>query len=163
MPNLRCAIGRASFWICASPRQLTFPFCCKISLITTLRRLVINVKDNDKPEDRQGAVYKIKCCDCQVNYNFMKTAETSARDGLNTNDRTHMLSKRQSLPTTTVLFRTTFPRKIMLNLLMILTSDGIFDIFLSPSELFESNSPFMRNMLYVKDLIKAIKTPSPSL
>ena len=74
-----------------------------------------------------------------------------------------MLSKRHSLSTTTVLFRTTFPRKIMLNLLMILTSDGIFDIFLSPNELFESNSPFMRNMLYVKDLIKAIKTPSPSL
>ena len=51
----------------------------------------------------------------------------------------------------------------MLNLLMILTSDGIFDIFLSPNELFESNIPFMRNMLYVKDLIKAIETPSPSL
>ena len=34
--------------------------------ITTLRRLPTNVKDNDKPEDRQGAVYKIKCCDCQA-------------------------------------------------------------------------------------------------
>ena len=32
--------------------------------ITTLRRLLTNVKDKDKPEDRQGAVYKIKCCDC---------------------------------------------------------------------------------------------------
>ena len=29
--------------------------------ITTLRRLLTNVKDKDKPEDRQGAVYKIKC------------------------------------------------------------------------------------------------------
>ena len=28
--------------------------------ITTLRRLLTNVKDKDKPEDRQGAVYKIK-------------------------------------------------------------------------------------------------------
>ena len=36
-------------------------------LITTLRRL-LTVKDKDKPEDRQGAVYKIKCCDCQATY-----------------------------------------------------------------------------------------------
>ena len=36
--------------------------------ITTLRRLLTNVKDKDKPEDRQGALYKIKCCDCQVSY-----------------------------------------------------------------------------------------------
>ena len=35
---------------------------------TTLRRLLTNVKDEDKPEDRQGAVYKIKCCDCQASY-----------------------------------------------------------------------------------------------
>ena len=36
--------------------------------ITTLRRLLANVKDKDKPEDRQGAVYEIKCCDCQATY-----------------------------------------------------------------------------------------------
>ena len=36
--------------------------------ITSLRRLLTNVKDKDKPEDRQGAVYKIKCCDCQASY-----------------------------------------------------------------------------------------------
>ena len=36
--------------------------------ITTLRRLLTNVKDKDKPEDRQEAVYKIKCCDCQASY-----------------------------------------------------------------------------------------------
>ena len=36
--------------------------------ITTLRRLLTNVKDKDKPEDRQGAVYMIKCCDCQASY-----------------------------------------------------------------------------------------------
>ena len=93
---------------------------------------------------------------------LVKPAETSARDGLNTNDGTHRLSKRQSL-STTVLFRTTFPRRIMLNLVLILTYDGIFDIFLKPNELSESNIPFTRNMLYVKDLIKAIKSPSPSL
>ena len=36
--------------------------------ITTLRRPLTNVKDKDKPEDRQGAVYKIKCCNCQASY-----------------------------------------------------------------------------------------------
>ena len=32
------------------------------------RRLLTNVKDKDKPEDRQEAVYKIKCCDCKATY-----------------------------------------------------------------------------------------------
>ena len=36
--------------------------------ITTLRRLLTNVKGKDKQEDRQGAVYKIKCSDCQASY-----------------------------------------------------------------------------------------------
>ena len=36
--------------------------------ITTLRRLLTNVKDKDKAEDRQGAIYKTKCCDCQASY-----------------------------------------------------------------------------------------------
>ena len=36
--------------------------------ITTLRRLLTNVRDKDKSEDRQGAVYKIKCCDCLATY-----------------------------------------------------------------------------------------------
>ena len=36
--------------------------------ITTLRRLLTDVKDKDKPEERQGAVQKIKCCDCQASY-----------------------------------------------------------------------------------------------
>ena len=31
----------------------------------SLRRLLTNVKDKDEPEDRPGAVYKIKCSDCQ--------------------------------------------------------------------------------------------------
>ena len=34
--------------------------------ITTLRCLLTNIKDKDKPEDRQGAVYKT--CDCQASY-----------------------------------------------------------------------------------------------
>ena len=36
--------------------------------VTTLRQLLTNVKDKDEPNDRQGAVYKIKCCDCQATY-----------------------------------------------------------------------------------------------
>jgi len=35
----------------------------------TLRRLLTNVKDKDEPEDRSGAVYNIKCSNCQVTYN----------------------------------------------------------------------------------------------
>ena len=34
----------------------------------TLRCLLTNVKDKDEPEDRSGAVYKIKCSDCQATY-----------------------------------------------------------------------------------------------
>jgi len=36
--------------------------------IFTSRRLVTNVKDKDEPEDRPGAVYKIKCSDYQATY-----------------------------------------------------------------------------------------------
>ena len=36
--------------------------------ITTLRQLLTNVKDNDEPSDRRGAVYKIKYCDSQATY-----------------------------------------------------------------------------------------------
>ena len=36
--------------------------------ITTLRQLLMNVKDKDEPSDSRGAVYKIKCCDCQATY-----------------------------------------------------------------------------------------------
>ena len=36
--------------------------------ITTLRQLLTNVEDKDEPSDRRGAVYKIKCCDCQATY-----------------------------------------------------------------------------------------------
>ena len=35
---------------------------------TTLRNLLTNVKDRDEPNNRQGAVYKIKCSDCQASY-----------------------------------------------------------------------------------------------
>ena len=35
---------------------------------TTFRHLLTNVKDRDEPNNRQGAVYKIKCSDCQASY-----------------------------------------------------------------------------------------------
>ena len=31
--------------------------------IKTLRQILTNVKDKDEPNDREGAVYNIKCCD----------------------------------------------------------------------------------------------------
>ena len=36
--------------------------------ITTLRQLLTNVKDKVEPKNGQGAVYKIKCCDCPATY-----------------------------------------------------------------------------------------------
>ena len=36
--------------------------------ITTLRRLLTNVKDKDEPNNRQGAIDKIECSDCQASY-----------------------------------------------------------------------------------------------
>jgi len=36
---------------------------------TTLRHLLTNVQDRDEPNNRQGAVYKINCSDCQASYN----------------------------------------------------------------------------------------------
>ena len=34
----------------------------------TMASLNETIKDKDKPVDRQGAVYKIECCDCQASY-----------------------------------------------------------------------------------------------
>ena len=34
----------------------------------TLRHLLTNVKDKDEPNNRQGAIYKIECSDCQASY-----------------------------------------------------------------------------------------------
>ena len=36
--------------------------------IMTLQQLLTKVKDKEEPNDRQRAVYKIKCCDCQASY-----------------------------------------------------------------------------------------------
>ena len=49
-------------------RTLQHPCRSQTDMITTLRQLLTNVKDKDEPNDRQGAVYKIKCCNCQASY-----------------------------------------------------------------------------------------------
>ena len=36
--------------------------------ITTLRHLLTNVKDKDESNNRQGAICKIECSDCQTSY-----------------------------------------------------------------------------------------------
>ena len=40
-----------------------FNNCYRLTYLT-----LINVKDRDEPSNRQGAVYKIKCSDCQASY-----------------------------------------------------------------------------------------------
>ena len=45
-----------------------YNICVAHKPITTLRWLLTNVKDKDILEDRQRAVYKIKCCNCQATY-----------------------------------------------------------------------------------------------
>ena len=52
--------------LCTYTTTLQYMGCTQTN--NTLRRLLTNVKDKDKLEDRQGAVYKIKCCDCQASY-----------------------------------------------------------------------------------------------
>ena len=45
--------------------------CCGLSVDDVQHlhlHLLTNVKDRDEPNNRQGAVYKIKCSDCQASY-----------------------------------------------------------------------------------------------
>ena len=41
---------------------------CSPETSTTLQYLLTNVKERDEPNNRQGAVYKIKWSDCQTSY-----------------------------------------------------------------------------------------------
>ena len=68
--SLVCVRSVARLGFCRFHRCNLQPYNIRVTHkpITTLRRLLANVKDKDKPEDRQGAVYKIKCCDCQASY-----------------------------------------------------------------------------------------------
>jgi len=46
-----------------------YNICIAHKLVTTLQQLLINVKDKtNRATDRQGAVYNIKCCNCQATY-----------------------------------------------------------------------------------------------
>ena len=45
-----------------------YNICVAHRPIPTLQKVLTNVKDKDQPKDRRGAVYKIKCCDCQATY-----------------------------------------------------------------------------------------------
>ena len=45
----------------------------------TLLHLLTNVKDRDEPNTRQGAVYKIKCYDCQAIYIFETSRNLNTR------------------------------------------------------------------------------------
>ena len=70
-----------------------YNICVAHKPTTTLRHLLTNVKDRDEPNNTQGAVYKIKCSDCQASY----IGET--RDWLNTNEPREMV-----MPTITLLY-----------------------------------------------------------
>ena len=48
---------------------------------TTLRHLLTNVKDRDEPSNRQGAVYKIKCSDCQASYTRLTEHKRATKNG----------------------------------------------------------------------------------
>ena len=65
---------------------------------TTLRQLLTNVKDRDEPNNRPGAVYKIKCSDCQASY-IGETARNLTRDWLNINEPREMV-----MPTIKLLY-----------------------------------------------------------
>ena len=56
-----------------------YNICVAHKPITRLQHLLTNVKDSYEPNNRQGAVYKIKCSDCQASY-LERLVETSTRD-----------------------------------------------------------------------------------
>ena len=57
---------------------------------TTLRHLLTNVKDRDEPNNRQEAVYKIKCSTASLP-TLVRLAETLIRDCLDTNEPREMV------------------------------------------------------------------------
>ena len=73
--------------------------------MTTLRRLLTNVKDKDKPEDRRGARSNANTARLLT---LVKAAETLARDWPNTNERRGMVTS------TITLLNTIYRRNIKL-------------------------------------------------
>ena len=58
----------SAVWFLLAPFLVARLRSVSIRLITTLGNLLTNVKDKDHPRCRQGAIYKIKCADCQATY-----------------------------------------------------------------------------------------------
>ena len=46
------------------------PYCIRVTFgpIITRQHLLAYLKDNDEPKNKQGAVYKTKCSNCQASY-----------------------------------------------------------------------------------------------
>ena len=57
-----------------------YNICIAHKLRTTLWQLLTNVKDKDKLEDRQGAVYKIKNIPVTVSLDFLFTCQILSKD-----------------------------------------------------------------------------------
>ena len=69
---------------------------------TTLRQLLTNVKDRDEPNNRQGAVNKIKCSDCQASYigetdRNLKTRLTEHKRATRNDDANNHIAVRHKL------------------------------------------------------------------
>ena len=75
-------------------------YCVAHKPITTLWRLLTNVKDKDKPEDTQGAARKIKCCDSQATSIGETGRNLTARDWRNTSERQEMVTSTVTLLST---------------------------------------------------------------
>ena len=67
--------------------SLTLVSKCR-KYVTLVRKYVTTLTE---PDNRQGAVYKIKCTDCQASYILVRLAATLTRDSLNTNEPWEMV------------------------------------------------------------------------
>ena len=77
MPYIR---GTSETIECVVP---PYKICVAHKPITALQRLLTNFKDKGRPEDRQGAVYKINAVTSRPR-KLVRPAETLACDWLNT-------------------------------------------------------------------------------
>ena len=59
---------------------------------------IYSIKDKEHPRDRQGAIYKIKCADCQATYigetaRYLNTRLTRHKRAAKNPDRTNHIAK----------------------------------------------------------------------
>ena len=76
---------------------LQHPCISQTHLFTILQQLLGNVKDRDEPSHRQGAVYKIECCDYQATYNGETGRNLNIYEWLNTNEQLQMVISKITL------------------------------------------------------------------